>query len=97
METMGRAKRPRRFFTKEFKAELRAGLSAGEPVDEDGDLFGATVILAARISSEAGPGEVLVPDHVRHLLAGKGFIFEERGEFRPKGFGTGSAQPTTAD
>jgi class 3 adenylate cyclase/pimeloyl-ACP methyl ester carboxylesterase len=65
---------------------VRVGLNAGEPIEEDGDLFGATVILASRIAAKAGAGEVLVPDTVRGLLSGKGFIFSDRGEFVPKGF-----------
>ena len=32
---------------------VRVGLNAGEPIEEDGDLFGATVILAARIAAAA--------------------------------------------
>jgi len=65
---------------------IRIGLDAGEPIAEDGDLFGATVIMASRVCAEAGPGEILVPEPVRHLLSGKGFVFAERGEFLPKGF-----------
>ena len=65
---------------------VRAGLNAGEPIEEDGDLFGATVILASRIAAKAGPGEILVPDTVRGLLSGKNFLFTDRGEFVPKGF-----------
>jgi class 3 adenylate cyclase len=65
---------------------VRVGLSAGEPIEEDGDLFGSTVILASRIASKAGAGEILVPDTVRGLLSGKGFVFGDRGEFVPKGF-----------
>jgi class 3 adenylate cyclase len=65
---------------------VRVGLNAGEPIAEDGDLWGASVILAARVAAEAGPGEVLVPEPVRHLLAGKGFEFADRGSFSPKGF-----------
>jgi class 3 adenylate cyclase len=65
---------------------VRAGLNAGEPIEEDGDLFGATVILASRIANEAGPGEILVPHTVRGLLSGKNFRFTDRGEFVPKGF-----------
>ena len=41
---------------------VRVGLNAGEPIAEDGDLFGATVILASRIAAKAGPGEILVLD-----------------------------------
>ena len=68
---------------------VRVGLNAGEPIEEDGDLFGASVILASRIAAKADAGEILVPDTVRGLLAGKGFVFSERGEFVPKGFDEG--------
>jgi class 3 adenylate cyclase len=68
---------------------VRVGLNAGEPIEEDGDLFGATVILASRIAAKAGGGEILVPDTVRGLLSGKGFVFGDRGEFVPKGFDEG--------
>jgi class 3 adenylate cyclase/pimeloyl-ACP methyl ester carboxylesterase len=65
---------------------VRMGLNAGEPIEEDGDLFGATVILASRIAAKAGAGEILVSDNVRSLSAGKGFLFGDRGEFVAKGF-----------
>jgi len=65
---------------------IRIGLNAGEPIEEDGDLFGATVILASRIAAKAAGGEILVPDTVRGLLSGKNFLFGDRGEFVPKGF-----------
>ncbi len=65
---------------------VRAGLNAGEPVADGGDYFGSSVILASRIAAEAGAGEILVPDTIRGLLAGKGFLFADRGEFTPKGF-----------
>jgi class 3 adenylate cyclase len=68
---------------------VRVGLNAGEPIEEDGDLFGATVILASRIAAKAGAGEILVPDTVRGLLSGKGFVFGDWGEFVPKGFDEG--------
>ena len=59
---------------------VRVGLNAGEPIEEDGDLFGATVILASRIAAKA------VPDTVRGILSRKGFMFSDHGEFVPKGF-----------
>jgi class 3 adenylate cyclase/pimeloyl-ACP methyl ester carboxylesterase len=68
---------------------VRVGLNAGEPIEEDGDLFGSTVILASRIAAKAGGGEILVPETVRGLLSGKGFMFGDRGEFVPKGFDEG--------
>ncbi len=65
---------------------IRVGLNAGEPIEDAGDLFGAVVILASRICAQAGGGEVLIPEPVRHLAAGKGFMFSDHGEFVPKGF-----------
>jgi class 3 adenylate cyclase len=65
---------------------VRVGLNAGEPIEEEGDLFGSTVILASRIAARAGAGEILIPDTVRGLLSGKNFLFSDRGEFVPKGF-----------
>ncbi len=65
----------------------RVGLNAGEPIEEDGDLFGSTVILASRIASKAAPGEILVANAVRELCSGKGFLFADRDEFVAKGFG----------
>jgi class 3 adenylate cyclase len=70
----------------ETRLLVRCGLNAGEPIEDEGDLFGATVILASRVAAQAGAGEVLIPEPVRHLLAGKGHVFADRGEFLPKGF-----------
>lgn len=60
-------------------------MNAGEPIEEDGDLFGATVILASRIAAKAEGGEILVADTVRGLSSGNGFLFADRGEFVAKG------------
>ena len=68
------------------RSSVRVGLNAGEPIEEDGDLFGATVILASRIAAKAEGGEILVADTVRGLCSGKGFLFADRGEFVAKGF-----------
>ena len=65
---------------------IRVGLNAGEPIAEDGDLFGASVILASRIAAKAAGGEILVSDVVRGLLIGKGFLFADRGENVLRGF-----------
>jgi len=65
---------------------VRVGLNAGEPIEEDGDLFGATVILASRIAAKADGGKILVADTVRGLCSGKGFLFADQGEFVAKGF-----------
>jgi class 3 adenylate cyclase len=48
---------------------VRIGIHAGEAVEEDGDLIGRVVNLAARVTDEASPGEVLVTEPVADLLA----------------------------
>lgn len=65
---------------------IRAGLNAGEPIIEDDDLFGTSVIAASRICGHAAGGEIVVSDVVRQLVAGKGFLFADRGEVALKGF-----------
>jgi class 3 adenylate cyclase len=64
---------------------VRIGLNAGEPIQEDGDLFGATVILASRIAQKAAGGEILISNAVRELLRGGNFSLVDRGSFKPKG------------
>lgn len=66
--------------------QVRIGLNAGEPIEEDGDLFGSTVILASRIAAKASAGEILIPEPLRHLLTGKGYAYDDRGETMLKGF-----------
>ncbi len=66
--------------------ELRIGINAGEPVIEGDDLFGTAVQLASRICTRAEPGQVLVSDVVRQLVAGKGFLFADHGEAALRGF-----------
>jgi class 3 adenylate cyclase/pimeloyl-ACP methyl ester carboxylesterase len=65
---------------------VRVGLNAGEPIEEEGDLFGSTVILAARIAAAAEGGQVLASMAVRELCSGKGLLFADRGDFVAKGF-----------
>jgi class 3 adenylate cyclase/pimeloyl-ACP methyl ester carboxylesterase len=65
---------------------VRVGLNAGEPVEEDGDLFGSTVIMASRIAAQAGAGEILIPETLRHLLSGKSYAYTDRGDTKLKGF-----------
>jgi class 3 adenylate cyclase len=65
---------------------LRIGISVGEPVTEEGDLFGAAVQLAARVCAHGTPGGILVSGAVREVCLGKGFDFEDRGTAQLKGF-----------
>jgi len=65
---------------------VRIGLNAGEPIAEEKDLFGTAVNMAARIAAKAEGGEIMASDVVRQLVAGKGFLFSDRGEVELKGF-----------
>jgi class 3 adenylate cyclase len=65
---------------------VRVGLNAGEPVAEEEDLFGTAVIVAARVAAHAEGGEILASDVVRQLVAGKGFLFSDRGDVVLRGF-----------
>jgi class 3 adenylate cyclase len=65
---------------------VRIGLSAGEPVEDSSDLFGATVQLAARVCAQAEPCQILVTNVVAELCVGKGYRFEEQGRVPLKGF-----------
>ncbi len=65
---------------------VRIGLSAGEPVMESQDLFGAAVQLARRICDCAQPSVILVANVVRELCMGKGLLFADSGETALRGF-----------
>jgi class 3 adenylate cyclase len=65
---------------------LRIGLSAGEPIEEHGDLFGKTVQLAARLCAHAEPAQILIDRTVLENWPGKRLLLSDLGEVRPKGF-----------
>ena len=65
---------------------VRIGLSVGEPVREEQDLFGKSVTLAARISAQAQGGQVLTSQIVYALVSStEEFAFREVGTFELKG------------
>jgi class 3 adenylate cyclase len=64
---------------------VRIGINAGEPVEDDSDIFGSSVIAAARIGAQADGGQILGSDVVRQLVAGKGFVFDDLEELDLKG------------
>ena len=64
---------------------IRIGVNAGEPIKEDGDLFGTTVQLAARICDKADTDGIYISPIVRELSQGLGVQFEDRGKFELKG------------
>ncbi len=59
--------------------KVRIGLHTGEAIKEGEDFFGKSVILAARIASQAIGGQILVSSLLKALV-------ESSGEF---GFGDG--------
>ena len=65
---------------------VRMGLSAGEPIVEEGDLHGTVVITASRLAALAAGDTILVADVVRQLAAGKSFHFTDRGDTTLHGF-----------
>ena len=69
----------------ELDLEIRAGLHTGECEVIDDDVAGMAVNIAARVSAQAGPGEVLVSRTVRDLVTGSGIALQSRGEHDLKG------------
>jgi class 3 adenylate cyclase len=65
--------------------EIRAGLHTGECEVVGDDVAGMAVNIGARVSSLAGPGEVLVSGTVKDLVVGSGLEFADRGEHELKG------------
>ena len=66
--------------------EIRAGLHTGEcELFADHDIGGLAVHIAARISSLAAAGEILVSSTVRDLTVGSGQTLTNRGEHELKG------------
>ena len=65
--------------------ETRAGIHTGEIEVRGDDVAGMAVHIGARVSSLAGPGEVLVSSTVKDLVTGSPVCFVDRGEHQLKG------------
>jgi class 3 adenylate cyclase len=65
--------------------EIRAGVHTGECELIDDDIGGIAVHIAARVTSKAGPGEIVVTSSLRDLVVGSGIGFADRGEYDLKG------------
>ena len=61
------------------------GVNAGPMIYDEGDYFGRTVNLAARIASQAGPHQVFVGQDVLPYITPRGFRLVEAGAFQLKG------------
>ena len=65
--------------------EVRIGLHTGECELMGNDVGGLAVNTASRVVGEAGPGEILVSNTVKDLVAGSGMTFTDRGFHNLKG------------
>jgi class 3 adenylate cyclase len=65
--------------------EVRCGVHTGECEIVGNDIAGIAVHTGARVASIAAPGEVLVSQTVRDLVAGSGLVLEEYGTYTLKG------------
>jgi class 3 adenylate cyclase len=65
---------------------VRIGINAGEPIEEDGDLFGSAVQMAARLCSHAEPNQILAAQIVRDQCVDMEQIFVPKDEASMKGF-----------
>ena len=70
----------------ERSLKVRVGAAAGEPVEQNNDLFGSTVQLAARLCAYAQPEQILVSNAIAELCIGKGLSFDDVGDVTLKGF-----------
>ncbi len=65
---------------------VRVGLSAGDVVHQDGDIFGTPVVEAVRLQEAAEPAQILCSDLVRSLGRGRrGHRFDTLGLLELKG------------
>ena len=62
-----------------------AGIAVGPVIARDGDVYGHTVNLAARIASFSGPGELLVAAELGDALAAQGIPFTPAGSATLRG------------
>jgi class 3 adenylate cyclase len=68
------------------RLRMRIGVHAGEPLPEDGRLFGTCINTAVRVCSAAPPSRVVVSDVVCLLASGRSFKFAPLGLIALKGF-----------
>jgi class 3 adenylate cyclase/pimeloyl-ACP methyl ester carboxylesterase len=70
---------------RELGLDLRAGVHTGECELHDAKVAGIAVSIGARVAAMARPGEVLVSQTVKDLVAGSGLDFDDRGTHALKG------------
>jgi class 3 adenylate cyclase len=70
---------------KEISVQARIGINAGAVIVQEGDYFGRTVNIAARIADYARPHEVLVSEEAKQSAAVSGVEYELIGDVPLKG------------
>jgi adenylate cyclase len=70
---------------KEISVPARVGINAGAVIAQEGDYFGRTVNVAARIADYARPREVLVSEEARRSTGGAEVEFQLIGDVPLKG------------
>lgn len=70
----------------EHEMHVRIGLSAGEPVEENNDLFGSAVQMAARVCGSALPDQILAVESVKANCSRIHWDFLHVGNKLLKGF-----------
>jgi class 3 adenylate cyclase len=71
----------------EFPLQVRIGLARGDALENEGNLFGQTVVRAVRVCAAAGAGEVLVDEDVPGVVDPSVARFTTAGRVHLKGFG----------
>ena len=66
--------------------QLRIGINIGEVMEEESDIYGSSVNLAARICNLAGSNKIFASSVVYERCKEKGYQFKSRGHFDVKGF-----------
>lgn len=71
----------------DFPLAVRMGMHVGDVIERGDDIVGHAVNIAARVADLAGPGELLVTDHVVRSLGDSGHTaaFRAVGPTRVKG------------
>jgi adenylate cyclase len=67
------------------------GVNAGPMIYDEGDYFGRTVNIAARIAAKASADQVFVGEDLARVVEARDFTLREVGAFELKGI----AQPVT--
>jgi class 3 adenylate cyclase len=70
-----------------FPLQVRIGLARGDALENEGNLFGQTVVRAVRVCAAAGAGEVLVDEDVPGVVDPSVARFTTAGRVHLKGFG----------